>query len=55
MPIGMVAVAAVSLGLSAYQIVDTKKRQKEAEKAAEEYERQKLQINLYTLLQFPQR
>lgn len=50
MPIALVAVAAVSLGLSVYQTVDAKKKQKEAEKAAEEYERQNL-TNPYENLQ----
>lgn len=50
MPIAMVAVAAVGLGLSVYQTVDAKKKQKEAEKAAEEYERQELK-NPYEDLQ----
>lgn len=50
MPIAKVAIAAVSLGVSVYQTVDAKKRQKEAEKAAEEYERQKL-TNPYENLQ----
>lgn len=50
MPIALVAVAAVGLGLSVYQTVDAKKKQKEAEKAAEEYERQQLK-NPYEDLQ----
>lgn len=42
MPIAAVAIAAVGLGLSVYQTVDAKKRQKEAEQAAQEFERQQL-------------
>lgn len=50
MPIAAVAIAAVGLGLSVYQTVDAKKKQKEAEKAAEEFERQQLK-NPYEDLQ----
>lgn len=50
MPIALVAVAAVGLGLSVYQTVDAKKKEKEAKKAAEEYERQQLN-NPYENLQ----
>lgn len=50
MPIALVAVAAVSLGVSVYQTVDAKKKQKQAEKDAEEYERQELK-NPYEDLQ----
>jgi len=50
MPIALVAVAAVGLGLSVYQTVDAKKKEKEAKKAAEEYERQQLK-NPYENLQ----
>lgn len=50
MPIAMVAVAVVGLGMSVYQTVDAKKKQKEAEKAAKEYERQQLK-NPYEDLQ----
>lgn len=50
MPIALVAVAAVGLGLSVYQTVDAKKKEKEAKKAAEEYERQQLK-NPYEDLQ----
>lgn len=50
MPIALVAIAAVSLGVSVYQTVDAKKKQKEAEKAAAEYDRQKLS-NPYENLQ----
>lgn len=50
MPIALVAISAVSLGVSVYQTVDAKKKQKEAEKAAEEYDRQKLS-NPYENLQ----
>lgn len=42
MPIALVAVAAVGLGLSVYQTVDAKKKEKEAQKAAEDYQRQQL-------------
>lgn len=42
MPIALVAVAAVGLGLSVYQTVDAKKKEKEAKQAADEYERQQL-------------
>lgn len=50
MPIALVAVAAVGLGLSVYQTVDAKKKEKEAKKAAEEYDRQQLK-NPYEDLQ----
>lgn len=50
MPIAAVAIAAVGLGLSVYQTVDAKKRQKEAEQAAKEFERQELK-NPYENLQ----
>lgn len=50
MPIALVAVAAVGLGLSVYQTVDAKKKQAEAEKQAQEYERQQLK-NPYENLQ----
>lgn len=50
MPIALVAVAAVGLGLSVYQTVDAKKKEKEAKKAAEEYDRQQLK-NPYENLQ----
>lgn len=50
MPIALVAVAAVGLGLSVYQTVDAKKKQKEQEKALAEYERQQLK-NPYEDLQ----
>lgn len=50
MPIAAVAIAAVGLGLSVYQTVDAKKKQKEAEKAAKEFERQQLK-NPYEDLQ----
>lgn len=50
MPIALVAVAAVGLGLSVYQTVDAKKKEKEAKKAADEYERQQLK-NPYENLQ----
>lgn len=50
MPIALVAVAAVGLGLSVYQTVDAKKKQKEAEQAAAEYDRQNLS-NPYENLQ----
>jgi hypothetical protein len=50
MPIALAAVAVVGLGLSVYQTVDAKKKQKEAEKAAAEYERQQLK-NPYENLQ----
>jgi hypothetical protein len=50
MPIALAAVAVVGLGLSVYQTVDAKKKQKEAEKAAAEYERQQLK-NPYEDLQ----
>lgn len=42
MPIALVAVAAVGLGLSVYQTVDAKKKEKEAKQAADEYQRQNL-------------
>lgn len=42
MPIALVAVAAVGLGLSVYQTVDAKKKEKEAKQAADEYQRQEL-------------
>lgn len=50
MPIALVAVAAVGLGLSVYQTVDAKKKQKEAEQAAAEYDRQDV-TNPYENLQ----
>lgn len=50
MPIALVAVAAVGLGLSVYQTVDAKKKEKEAKRAAEEYDRQNL-TNPYEDLQ----
>lgn len=50
MPIAAVAIAAVGLGLSVYQTVDAKNKQKKAEKEAKEYERQKL-TNPYENLQ----
>ena len=50
MPIALVAVAAVGLGLSVYQTVDAKKKEKEAQKAAQDYERQQL-TNPYENLQ----
>lgn len=50
MPIALVAVAAVGLGLSVYQTVDAKKKQKEAQQAADEYQRQELK-NPYENLQ----
>lgn len=50
MPIALVAVAAVGLGTSVYQTIDAKKKQKEAEKAAQDYQRQQLK-NPYENLQ----
>lgn len=50
MPIALVAVAAVGLGLSVYQTVDAKKKEKEAKQAADEYQRQNL-TNPYENLQ----
>lgn len=42
MPVALVAVAAVGAGLSVYQTIDAKKKEKEAKQAADQYKRQEL-------------